>query len=245
MVRQNRIESGSSASPPSAMVAEHTSTKAVYRATMNERKCAIMSAEKCRWQKHPMRGSKIHMMIACILLMCIAIPSAAFARQVFSPFDHTISGLRDQYQFRGMWDQQGVNWFRANQWPAVSPNGWRLWWESETRSPSPSTQPMVGSGTAFYHSVVGNSIVSSSFPHHRIEAAADEISHQTRRPDLLVPYQFATAIVLMNPGNITSLTATFESEVTDWWAVIPVGAPPTIIDFLGQRLLPATHRWIR
>ncbi|MBS3872439.1 MAG: hypothetical protein KGZ92_06200 [Firmicutes bacterium] len=62
---------------------------------------------------------------------------------------------------------------------------------------------------------------------------------------MLVPYQFATAIVLMNPGNITSLTATFESEVTDWWAVIPGGAPPTIIDFLGQRLLPATHRWIR
>lgn len=190
-------------------------------------------------------GRKVCLLIASTVLICAAIPAVAFARQVFSPFDHTISGLQGQYEFRGMWDRRGVDWFRANQWPALSPSGWRLWWESETRSLSPSTQPMVGSGAAFYHSIVGNSIASSSFPNHRVEAAADEISHQTRRPDLLMPYRFATAIVLMNHGTISSLTATFESEVTDWWAIVPSGAPPTIIDFLGQGQLPATHRWVR
>jgi len=179
--------------------------------------------------------------LCSLLLVTIVFPGLVYARQVWSPFDHTIVALRDQYRFGGIWNQPGIDWFCANQqWLHVR---WRYWWESETRAPA--GVQMFGHSTSFYGGIVGNSIVTNSFPEHRLEVGADEVSHQTRRPDLLVANRLYTAAALMHPGTITTLNATFESELTDWLKAVPGGALPTIPDLLGSGLIPGTYQWVR
>lgn len=187
------------------------------------------------------------MALCCLLLLNIAVPGLVYARQVWSPFDHTIVALRDQYRFGGIWTQQGINWFQANQQWLVTLQRHRYWWESETRAPESHIQRMVGPDPTttpfFYSSVVWNSITSSGIPEHRLEADEEEVSHQTRRPDLLVASRLYTAAVLMRPGNIANFAVTFESELTDWGFL--GGYPPTIIDQLGWGWIPGTHHWVR
>jgi len=186
---------------------------------------------------------KVSILLCCLLLVSITFPGLAYARQVWSPFDHTIVALRDTYRFGGIWDQRAINWLKENQRRVASPDSWRLWWESETRAPEPHRQRMVGPDGIFtpyfYRSVVVNSITTNSFPVHRLEAAGDEISHQTRRPDLLVANRLYTAAVLMNPGNIANFAVTFESELTDW------SIPGAIPDVLGWGWIPGSHHWMR
>lgn len=102
--------------------------------------------------------------LCSLLLVTIAFPGLVYARQVWSPFDHTIVALRDQYRFGGIWNQSGIDWFRANQqWLHVR---WRYWWESETRAPA--GVQMFGHSTSFYGGIVANSIVTNSFPEQPI-----------------------------------------------------------------------------
>lgn len=130
-------------------------------------------------------------------------------RQDYSPYNHTVCFGQTYYDFGGRWDQQAKDWYeREQKWVVVR---WRLWWESELRFAN-------GDRSNHYSQVV---FTESNLPSYNFEFQADEIGHQTRRPDYINAnqYYWAGADLAKASNQPSQFRIAIESEITDWSAI--------------------------